>query len=390
MESFKCKNNIVYCWCNGLDKASLLQIENICTLPFVFHHLALMPDVHAGVGMPIGGVLPTKDVVIPIAVGTDIGCGMCAVKTNIKKESLRQNTFRGIIEKIRKYIPVGFNHQNIGQDENLMPQGFDIDNLRIVQNEYKVALKQIGTLGGGNHFIELQNDEEGWLWIMLHSGSRDLGKQVCSYYNKKAKFLNERYYSVVPNHIGLSFLPSGTTEFKEYWDEMGYCIEFAKCNRSLMMKRVTEIISSLYPNVEFDDIIDIAHNYASKERHFGQDVIVHRKGAIKVPKGKIGIIPGSQGTCSYIVEGLGNPNSLCSASHGAGRTMSRMDAKRRLDLNHEIALMNKKGIIHNMNSIKDLDEATGAYKDIDVVMANQMDLVKIVRKLFPLAVIKGK
>ena len=202
--------------------------------------------------------------------------------------------------------------------------------------------------------------------------------------------MNERYYSVVPNHIGLSFLPSGTTEFKEYWDEMGYCIEFAKCNRSLMMKRVTEIISSLYPNVEFDDIIDIAHNYASKERHFGQDVIVHRKGAIKVPKGKIGIIPGSQGTCSYIVEGLGNPNSFCSASHGAGRTMSRMDAKRRLDLKHEIALMNKKGIIHNMNSIKDLDEAAGAYKDIDIVMANQMDLVKIVRKLFPLAVIKGK
>ena len=390
MESFKCKNNIVYCWCNGLDVASRQQVENICTLPFVFHHLALMPDVHVGVGMPIGGVLPTKDVVIPIAVGTDIGCGMCAVKSNIKKESLRLNTLREIIEKIRKYIPVGFNYQNIGQDENLMPQGFDIENLRIVRNEYKAALKQIGTLGGGNHFIELQNDEEGWLWIMLHSGSRDLGKQVCSYYNKKAKFLNERYYSVVPNHIGLSFLPSGTTEFKEYWDEMGYCIEFAKCNRSLMMKRVTEIISSLYPTVEFDDIIDIAHNYASKERHFGQDAIVHRKGAIKVPKGKIGIIPGSQGTYSYIVEGLGNPNSFCSASHGAGRTMSRMDAKRRLDLNHEIALMNKKGIIHNMNSIKDLDEAAGAYKDIDVVMANQTDLVKIVRKLFPLAVIKGK
>ena len=390
MESFKCKNNIVYCWCNGLDKASLQQIENICTLPFVFHHLALMPDVHAGMGMPIGGVLPTEDVVIPIAVGTDIGCGLCAVKTNIKKESLRLNTLKGIIEKIRKYIPVGFNHQDIDQDEKLMPQGFDIDSLRIVRNEYKSALKQIGTLGGSIHFIELQNDEEGWLWIMLHSGSRDLGKQVCNHYNNKAMFLNEHYYSVVPNHIGLSFLPSGTTEFIEYWEEMSYCIEFARCNRNLMMKRVMQIISSLYSNVEFDDIIDIAHNYASKERHFGQNVIVHRKGAIKVPKGKIGIIPGSQGTCSYIVEGLGNPNSFCSASHGAGRTMNRMDAKRRLDLNHEITLMNKKGIIHNMNSIKDLEEAAGAYKDIDVVMANQKDLVKIVRKLFPLAVIKGK
>lgn len=389
MKSFKCNSNIVYNWANELDKASLQQVENICTLPFVYHHLALMPDVHAGIGMPIGGVLPTMDAVIPNAVGTDIGCGMCAVKTNIKVSSLRRNTIINMVEKIRRNIPTGFNHQNIPQEEILMPNDFEIDSLYIIRREYKAALKQIGTLGGGNHFIELQQDEEGWLWIMLHSGSRDLGKQVCDYYNKKALFLNEQYYSIVPSHIKMSFFSSQSNEFKEYWTEMQYCIEFAKCNRVLMMSRIKEIISDVHLKSEFEPMIDIAHNYASIEKHFGQNVIVHRKGAIRVPKESIGIIPGSQGTCSYIVKGLGNQNSFCSASHGAGRAMSRLDAKHKLNLKHEIGLMNKKGIIHNMNSINDLDEAAGAYKDIDGVMDNQKDLVKIVTKLFPLAVIKG-
>ena len=188
-----------------MDKALLQQVENICTLPFVCHSLALMPDVHVGIGMPIGGVLLTMDIVILKAVGTDIGCGMCAVKTNIKVSSLRRNTIINMVEKIRRNIPTGFNHQNIPQEEILMPNDFEIDSLYIIRREYKAALKQIGTLGGGNHFIELQQDEEGWLWIMLHSGSRDLGKQVCDYYNKKALFLNEQYYSIVPSHIKMSF-----------------------------------------------------------------------------------------------------------------------------------------------------------------------------------------
>lgn len=389
MKSFKYKNNIVYNWANELDKASLQQVENICSLPFIFPHLALMPDVHAGMGMPIGGVLPVMDAVIPNAVGTDIGCGMSAVKTNIRVETLRKNALRSIPDKIRNVIPVGFGHQEYSQDEKFMPQGFDMDNLRIIRNEHKASLKQLGTLGGGNHFIELQSDENGWLWIMLHSGSRDLGKQVCTYYNNKAKFLNERYHSVVPTHINMSFLPSCTVEFKEYWEEMRYCMEFAKCNRKLMLHRIMEVIAEMYGKVEFTPIIDIAHNYASVEKHFGQNVIVHRKGAIRAPKGMMGIIPGSQGTCSYIVEGLGNPNSFCSASHGAGRIMSRMDAKRKLNLKQEIEMMNRKGIIHNMSNVNDLDEASGAYKNIETVMANQADLVKIVTKLFPLAVIKG-
>lgn len=389
MKSFKLKNNFVYCWSTDLDKVTLQQVENICTLPFIYHHLALMPDVHTGVGMPIGGVLPTMDVVIPNAVGADIGCGMCAVKSNIKVNSLRKNAIIHMVEKIRNHIPVGFNHQNFPQEERFMPYGFDIDSLHIIRNEYKSALKQIGTLGSGNHFIELQQDEKGCLWIMLHSGSRNLGKQVCDYYNKKAMFINEQYYSIVPSNIGMSFFPSRTNEFSEYWAEMQYCIEFAKCNRALIMNRIKEMISDVHTNTEFEPMIDIAHNYASLEKHYGQNVIVHRKGAIKVPKGSIGIIPGSQGSCSYIVEGSGNPNSFFSASHGAGRAMNRLDAKRKLSLKYEIELMNKKGIIHNMNSVKDLEEAASAYKDIDAVMSNQMDLVKIVTKLFPLAVIKG-
>ena len=391
MKSFKCKNNIVYCWSDTLDNITRKQVENICALPFVFHHLALMPDVHAGVGMPIGGVLPTMDVVIPNAVGTDIGSGMCAVKTNfrVSDQRIRQIMLTRVVKRIRNIIPLGFNHHNILQDEELMPQGFDIDTLHIVSREYRSALKQIGTLGGGNHFIELQQDEDRWLWVMLHSGSRDLGKQVCDYYNKKAMQLNEQYYSIVSSNYGMAFIPSRTKEFRDYWEEMRYCIEFAKCNRALMMDIIQNEFTCFCGNIQFDSKIDIIHNYASIEKHFGQSVIVHRKGAIRVPKGEIGIIPGSQGTCSYIVEGLDNPYSFCSASHGAGRAMSRLDAKRKLNLDHEIEQMNRKGIIHNMNSINDLDEASSAYKDIDLVMANQADLVKIVKKLTPVAVIKG-
>ena len=217
-----------------------------------------------------------------------------------------------------------------------------------------------------------------------------IGTAMMQYLEELARQIGyEQYYSIVPSHIKMSFFPSRSNEFKEYWSEMQYCIEFAKCNRALMMSRIMEIISDVHVKSEFEPMIDIAHNYASIEKHFGQKVIVHRKGAIRVPKESIGIIPGSQGTCSYIVEGLGNQNSFCSALHGAGRAISRLDAKRKLDLKHEIGLMNKRGIIHNMRSINDLDEATGAYKDIDAVMDNQKDLVNIVTKLFPLAVIKG-
>lgn len=384
-------NNVpIKIWAKAVDPHAFKEILNLSTLPFVYHHLAFMPDVHGGMGMPIGGVLATKDVVIPNAVGVDIGCGMCAVKTNIRAEELPAHLLRTVIVSgIQKRIPVGMNHQEEPQDEALMPQGYDIDKLWVVSRQYWSARHQLGTLGGGNHFIEIQKDEEGWIWIMLHSGSRNLGKQVGDYYNKMAQRLNSYWYSNVDPSIQMHFLPLKTDEFKAYWSEMKYCIDFAFCNRSLMMERIKEVIADAIPGTEFEPMINIAHNYAAWEHHFGQDVIVHRKGAVRAREGEIGIIPGSQGTKSYIVEGLGNPLSFMSSSHGAGRVMSRTEAIRTLSFDDEVARLESQGIIHALRGPRDLEEAAGAYKNIDEVMANQADLVTIKTALTPVAVVKG-
>ena len=381
---------VVKMWTTEFDDKAREQIENLASLPFVHHHIALMPDCHGGMGMPIGGVLPTKDVVIPNAVGVDIGCGMCAVKTNIRARRLTEKILRKVIMKgIRERIPLGMDHHKEMQDEKYLPTGFDLEKLPVVENHYKSIHHQVGTLGGGNHFIELQRDGGGWLWIMIHSGSRNLGKQVGDFYNKKAKWFNELYYSKVESELMLPFLPLKTHEFNEYWDEMNYCIAFAKCNRQLMMERIKEVIVDALPLAEFEPTIDIAHNYAAFENHFGANCIVHRKGAVRAMAGEIGIIPGSQGTSSYIVEGLGNPDSFMSSSHGAGRLMSRTQAIKTLSLEDEIKKMESKGIVHSIRSQRDLDEAASAYKDIDQVIALETDLVKVITKLEPLAVIKG-
>lgn len=377
-------------WAKYVDAHAMKEIFNLSTLPFVFHHLAFMPDVHGGKGMPIGGVLATKGVVIPNAVGVDIGCGMCAVKTSLKvadipSEVLRKQILRGI----RKQIPLGFDHHKEAQDEASMPQGFDIDKMTVVKRQYVSATKQVGTLGGGNHFLELQKDTDGTLWIMIHSGSRNLGTQVGSYYNEKAKVLNIRWFSNVDPDIDMAFLPMQSDEAHAYWDEMNYCIEFALCNRKLMMERICQTIGEVYPDVQFEPMINIAHNYAVWENHFDENCIVHRKGATRARVGEIGIIPGSQGTKSYIVEGLGNVDSFQSCSHGAGRAMTRTEAVRSLSLEAEVAKLEAQGIVHAIRGQKDLEEAAGAYKDIDEVMANQTDLVKIVTELSPVAVIKG-
>lgn len=377
-------------WAKYVDAHAMKEIFNLSTLPFVFHHLAFMPDVHGGKGMPIGGVLATKGVVIPNAVGVDIGCGMCAVKTSLKvagipSEVLRKQILRGI----RKQIPLGFDHHKEAQDEACMPHGFDIDKMTVVKRQYVSATKQVGTLGGGNHFLELQKDTDGTLWIMIHSGSRNLGAQVGSYYNEKAKVLNKRWFSNVNPDIDMAFLPMQSDEAHAYWDEMNYCIEFALCNRRLMMERICQTIGEVYPDAQFEPMINIAHNYAVWENHFDENCIVHRKGATRARVGEIGIIPGSQGTKSYIVEGLGNTDSFQSCSHGAGRAMSRTEAVRSLSLEDEVAKLEAQGIVHAIRGQKDLEEAAGAYKDIDEVMANQTDLVKIVTELSPVAVIKG-
>lgn len=375
---------------NYVEKSAMRQIENLTTLPFLFHHLAIMPDVHTGMGMPIGGVLACKDAVIPNAVGVDIGCGMCAVKTNWKVADIPTDVLRKqIMRGIRKRIPLGMDHHKEAQDEKYLPTGHDIDKMEIVKRRQVSITKEVGTLGGGNHFIELQKDETDTLWIMIHSGSRNLGKLVGDYYNEKAKKLNERWYSVVSPDIRLSFLPLRTDEFNAYWQEMKYCVDFALCNRKLMMKRIEEVIKDAIPEIGFEPMINIAHNYAAWERHYGQDVIVHRKGATLAREGVIGIIPGSQGTASYIVEGLGNPESFCSCSHGAGRTLSRTAAIRDLNLKEEVERLDALGIIHAIRNQNDMQEASGAYKDIETVIANEADLVKVKTRLLPVAVIKG-
>ncbi len=383
-------NRPVKIWTDNVEESAMRQIENLTTLPFLYHHLAVMPDVHAGMGMPIGGVLACVDAVIPNAVGVDIGCGMCAVKTNWKVGGIPLHVLRKeIMCGIRKRIPLGMEHHKEAQDEKYLPSGYDIDTLEVVKRRQKSILHEVGTLGGGNHFIELQKDEDDTLWIMIHSGSRNLGKQVGDFYNKIATEQNKRWYSVVAPELRLPFIARETREFGMYWNDMKYCIDFALCNRRLMMERIEEVLCDSLKGIEFESMINIAHNYAAWENHFGKNVIVHRKGATLANEGTIGIIPGSQGTASYIVEGLGNPDSFCSCSHGAGRIMSRTKAIQILDMQKEVAQLESKGIVHAIRCQDDMQEASGAYKDIEEVIANELDLVKVKKRLLPVAVIKG-
>jgi tRNA-splicing ligase RtcB len=376
-------------WLDEVEKDALTQAINLANLPFAFKHVSLMPDTHFGYGMPIGGVFAAKNVIIPNAVGVDIGCGMCAVKTNIETASIERKQLTQIMKGLRELIPLGLKNHKERQDENLMPQDFDIDNLLIVKRQYLAALKQIGTLGGGNHFIEFQRCNNGFLWIMIHSGSRNFGLRVAEYYHKIAKELNELYFSSIDPKIDLAFLPFKTDVAYMYYKEMQYCVAFALANRKLMMNRIQEVVSTVFNNAVFDPMINIAHNYAAWEEHFGEKVIVHRKGATSAKVGEIGIIPGSQGTKSYIVEGLGNPESFMSSSHGAGRKMGRATAIRELNLEEEKRKLDEQGIIHAIRGKSDLEEAASAYKDISQVMNFQKDLVKINVELSPLAVIKG-
>lgn len=382
-------------WLDDLDDQALAQARNLANLPFTFKHVAIMPDAHCGYGMPIGGVLATRGVIIPNAVGVDIGCGMCAVKTSlleIDRERLKK-TLGSPNDKrtIRGLVPVGFKHHKRSQDTSLMPERARIDAIAggTVREQYQGALKQLGTLGGGNHFIEIQKGSDGHIWIMLHSGSRNIGLKVAQHYNRLATRLNERWKSSVPKKWDLAFLPMETEEAKHYMAEMQFCVDFALANRKLMMLRVQQAIADVIGDVSFDPVINIAHNYAAFEHHFGENVIVHRKGATKAAAGEKGIIPGSQGTCSYIVKGKGNTESFTSCSHGAGRVLGRKQAQRVLDLEEEKKRLDALGVVHGLRTKKDLDEAAGAYKDIDSVMANQQDLVEIEVKLTPLAVVKG-
>lgn len=374
-------------WADKIDEMALQQALNLASLPFAYSHIALMPDVHCGLGMPIGGVLATKGIVVPNAVGVDIGCGMCAIKTSLRVEDIDHKRIVKVLEIIRQTVPLGFDHHNVLQDESLLPAGHDIDKLPCVKNLITAARHQIGTLGGGNHFIEIQKSSTGEVWVMIHSGSRNVGKLVAEKYGKIAKNLNKRWYSECIE--GLGFMPIESNEGQNYWHEMQWCVDFALANRKLITQRVCEALSEMFGGVQFEPMINIAHNYAAWESFGDKDLIIHRKGATRAYKDDIGIIPGSQGAKSYIVKGLGNPDSFMSCSHGAGRVLGRREACRVLDLKHEIERMNDMGIIHSISEQCHLDEAPSAYKDIDLVMANQRDLVEPIVELSPIAVIKG-
>ena len=388
MDKYRKEGIPIFSWCKNIEESALQQIDNLSKLPFAFHHIAIMPDCHSGYGMPIGGVLATQNVVIPNAVGVDIGCGMCACKTPLT--DITQDEIKNIFGMIRKNIPVGFDHRETNEYTDSMPIMFQ-NNLPVCKSEFGSAIRQLGTLGGGNHFIEIQKGSDGYVWIMIHSGSRNLGKKVCDYYNGEAKAMNKLWFSCVPKEADLAFLPLDTNIGQDYLAEMKYCTEFAFQNRKIMMDIIKDIFreSKLLDESpeDFDKMINIHHNYAAYENHYGKNVLVHRKGATMAREGTIGIIPGSQGTSSYIVEGLGNPESFMSCSHGAGRKMSRTKAQNELNLEDEIKKM--EGIVHGIRNKKDLDEASGAYKDIFSVMDQQKDLVKILVELKPLGVIKG-
>ncbi|HEA46439.1 MAG TPA: RtcB family protein [Candidatus Pacearchaeota archaeon] len=383
-------------WLEEIEDNTMEQVKNIANLPFAFKHIAIMPDSHLGYGMPIGGVLATKDVIIPNAVGVDIGCGMCAVKTSLTE--LNTETLKKIMSEIRKTVPVGFAKHKETQDIKLplpwISRGEYQGKLYpIIEKESEKMFHQVGTLGGGNHFIEIQKGNDGHIWIMIHSGSRNLGFTVANYYNKLAIKLNEKWRTQVPGEWELAFLPIDSDEGQAYIKEMQYCVDFALTNRKLMMERILEIFQIQFtlqsPMFEALEFINIAHNYATLEHHFGKNVWVHRKGATLATEDTVGIIPGSQGTKSYIVKGKGNIFSFKSCSHGAGRKMGRKQAEKTLNLEEEVKKLDDQNVLHAIRGVKDLDEASGAYKSIDEVMRNQSDLVEILVELSPLGVIKG-
>lgn len=526
------------------DSKMMVQVENTSRLPFAFNHIAIMSDGHMGYGVPIGSVLATINTLVVAAIGVDIGCGMLAMKLEGVSE-IDTDTLKLIMGKIREEIPVGFNRRAKGislQDLNL-----ESPIKSIIQKEWTTASISMGTLGGGNHFIEIQKGSDNNLWVMIHSGSRNLGKTVADYHNKIAVDLNEKWHSTVPKSAELAFLPIDTEEGQSYLNDMNFCVKYAQLNRCDMMERIETIFRDMNLIKEKPSYLESIHNYATleetcpncidnqdndsqivesllgdekvskaqdsldgyrpfvhscggllllkgasvlkfspsqidaleqmsyvfysliqgfelKHNHFSSlrlcecesfsetdstlsssenkfglgfghlfgvekeyhkwdrvlgrvflgyvaynlnhkivnkytssisqkhgpvQVWVHRKGAVRARKGDICIIPGSQGTKSYICTGLGNIHSFQSCSHGAGRKMGRNEAKKTLNLEAEQKLLNDQGIIHGIRSVQDLDEAAGAYKDISWVMDQQKDLVKIEVELTPMCVIKG-
>ena len=399
MEFVKSENLPIHIksWCRDIEDTAMAQAENLARHPALRHHVALMPDCHCGIGMPIGGVIAAKDAVIPAAVGVDIGCGMIAVETDIPAEKLEDMRFRRAIHsRIKELVPVGEGKMHKepqewdGFEEYIDTKGVD------AQFITQLDRHNLGTLGGGNHFIEIQKSDSNFVWIMIHSGSRNLGKRIEEVYQEKAMQLCERFYTPLPNR-DLAFLPIQDEAGHNYFRDMNFALKYAFENRQRMMARCKEVIAEFVPEVNFIREVNIHHNYAAFEEHFGEMLCIHRKGATSAKLDEVGIIPGSMGTASYIVRGLGNPASFMSCSHGAGRRMSRTVACSTLTAAECDEAM--KGIVCDRwhpvtrygkgKKVLDLSEAPQAYKDIEDVIASESDLVEVQVRLTPLAVIKG-
>jgi len=387
------------------EESCMEQAYHLASLPFLHKWVALMPDTHTGMGMPIGGVIASEQVVIPNAVGVDIGCGMGFVGTNIKAEDIKYietpngSLIQAIVGDILRNIPVGFNHHKKKQeslciDKAMKEMELYEGNQELIK-ELEDGYYQIGTLGGGNHFIEIQEDDEGFIGIMLHSGSRHFGSEICNLFNRKAKILNEKWRSSVPAEYRLAFLPLDTEEGRQYLDWMNLALDFAYENRSKMLIAVKDIFEKWIGkytslSVEYSGEINCHHNYAAMENHYGKNVLVHRKGATRAREGEIALIPGAMGSYSYVVRGKGNPESFCSSSHGAGRRYSRSGAMKAFSCEEVISDLNEQGVILGKHNKKDVaEESRFAYKDIDEVMANQSDLVEPVKRLKTIGVVKG-
>lgn len=375
------------------DYKSVEMMRNMANMPFIHKHIAVMPDYHLGKGAVIGSVIATKGAIVPAAVGVDIGCGMSAVKLpcDIDVFTSADKTVGEIRSKLEAVIPVGtLSNKIVTNRVGTVINKFTDVKADIDQKTMKRAAQQIGTLGGGNHFIEICGDIQNGSWIMLHSGSRNVGNVLARHHIDKAKGLMKQYFINLADR-DLAYLTQGTPEFQDYIHDLMWAQNFAKENRDEMMTRSLQILIDHFdwetsPVFLKRGMIDCHHNYTSLENHYGANVYVTRKGAVSAKKGEYGIIPGSMGAKSFIVKGLGNPESFCSCSHGAGRVMSRSEAKRKFttkDLKEQT-----KGVECRKDSAT-IDEIPAAYKDIDEVMANQADLVKPVYQLKQILCIKG-
>jgi tRNA-splicing ligase RtcB len=400
----------IFSWCPDLEPQALDQMKVIAKLPFVVHS-ALMPDAHMGMkdGAPIGSVIATKGIILPTGCGVDIGCGALACRTSIKAEEIADEEVRNAIHNsVLRGIPMGFSHNNparIREMQQKYSQRVDyiFEKSKIEKSVFvmanmeeaeKMVYSQLGSLGGGNHGIDIGEDEEGYLWILIHSGSRNIGKRICDRFVDLANNMNNLWYSIDTN--GIPFLPTLSQEGQDYIAWMEFGLRFAYLNRFAMMKEIQKDLEHIFPYAKFEGEINIHHNYAALENHYGDNVWVHRKGATEAREKTIGIILGSMATPSYIVKGLGNDKALSSCSHGAGRIMGRNAFNQQFNNEDGIKRIKEamKGITYckfgrstsrkgKDTGMLDLSESPMAYRDIEAVMANEADLVSPIHKLTP-------